>query len=260
MKVKTYCINKGSSSQYFGLITEEGQVLQYAPNNWKTEAGALRWARNHGYEIATKQTGKKKSAPVRAAASGSGGAKSKATAKQQPKKNASAQISGGKQKTQKKDMPVKSRREREYEIFDRNQSAVIPRGRTFQTRDEFIQGGAPKKKYEDKPKVFYRTVIVVDTNDLDELAVVKKTTSPKAIPVKDKKRKISVRPILHTLDDEGNPIKKGKKFVENSAARDISPEATERIKRKAIRYPEDYKKLHDMKKRRKKKQEPGGLL
>lgn len=146
----------------------------------------------------------------------------------------------------------KNRREKEYAYFDRNQSATIPKGRTLQTRDEFISGGIPKPEYTDKPKVFYRTVIVVDTNELDELAIVKKTTSPKAAPVKDAKRKVSARPILHTLDNEGAPIKKGKKFVENSASRDISPEEAERIKRKAIRYPEDYKKLHDMKKRRKK--------
>lgn len=53
MKVTTYIINKGQESQYFGLKdAEENQVLPYAPNNWKTEKGALNWARKHGYEIA----------------------------------------------------------------------------------------------------------------------------------------------------------------------------------------------------------------
>lgn len=52
MKVTTYCINKGQPSQYFGLKNaEEGFVLPYAPNNWKTEKGALRWAAKHGYEV-----------------------------------------------------------------------------------------------------------------------------------------------------------------------------------------------------------------
>lgn len=52
MKVKTYCINKGTASQYFGLKNaEENQVLYFAPNNWKTEKGAERWAIKHGYEI-----------------------------------------------------------------------------------------------------------------------------------------------------------------------------------------------------------------
>ena len=53
MKVKTYWINKGTASQYFGLQNaEDNTVLYYAPNNWKTERGALNWARKNGYEIA----------------------------------------------------------------------------------------------------------------------------------------------------------------------------------------------------------------
>lgn len=51
MKVTTYVINAGTKSQYFGLISEEGDVLYGAPNNWKTEAGAIRWAKKHGLEI-----------------------------------------------------------------------------------------------------------------------------------------------------------------------------------------------------------------
>lgn len=52
MKVITYIINKRTSSQYYGLKNaEENQVLYYASNNWKTEKGALNWAKKHGYEI-----------------------------------------------------------------------------------------------------------------------------------------------------------------------------------------------------------------
>ena len=55
MKVTTYCINKGTSSQYYGLKNaEENQVLYCAPNNWKTEMGALNWAKKHGFEIKKK--------------------------------------------------------------------------------------------------------------------------------------------------------------------------------------------------------------
>ena len=53
MKVTTYIINKGTASQYYGLKSkEENKVLSHAPNNWKTERGALSWAKKHGYEIA----------------------------------------------------------------------------------------------------------------------------------------------------------------------------------------------------------------
>lgn len=52
MKVTVYCINRGTSSQYFGLMNaEEGLVLTYAPNNWKTRRGAIGWAKKHGYEV-----------------------------------------------------------------------------------------------------------------------------------------------------------------------------------------------------------------
>ena len=56
MKVKTYCINEGTASRYYGLATvatdpKDCQVLYAAPNNWKTEKGAQRWAEKHGYEV-----------------------------------------------------------------------------------------------------------------------------------------------------------------------------------------------------------------
>lgn len=52
MKVTTYCINKGTTSQYFGLKdATDNHVLYYAPNNWKTEKGAIRWAIKNGFEV-----------------------------------------------------------------------------------------------------------------------------------------------------------------------------------------------------------------
>ena len=52
LEVTTYCINEGTPSQHFILKTTEtdnSQVLQYAPNNWKTEKGALKWAKKNGF-------------------------------------------------------------------------------------------------------------------------------------------------------------------------------------------------------------------
>lgn len=52
MKVKIYVINEGQASQYFGLKNaEENVVLRFAPNNWKTRRGAIRWARKNGFEV-----------------------------------------------------------------------------------------------------------------------------------------------------------------------------------------------------------------
>lgn len=59
MIVKTYEINKGTPSHYYGLmcIDSDGEsfILHYAPNNWKTEKGALNWARKHGLKEATEK-------------------------------------------------------------------------------------------------------------------------------------------------------------------------------------------------------------
>lgn len=52
MTVKTYCINKGTASEYYGLKNaSENTVLYAAPNNWKTEKSAIRWAEKHGYTV-----------------------------------------------------------------------------------------------------------------------------------------------------------------------------------------------------------------
>jgi hypothetical protein len=52
MKVTTYCINKGQPSQFYILKNaEDGDVLYAAPNNWKTEKGAIRWAIKRGMEV-----------------------------------------------------------------------------------------------------------------------------------------------------------------------------------------------------------------
>lgn len=52
MVVTTYCINQGTASQYYGLKNaEENTVLHFAPNNWKTEAGAKRWAQRNGFTV-----------------------------------------------------------------------------------------------------------------------------------------------------------------------------------------------------------------
>ena len=51
MKVKTYCINKGTASQYYGLKDAiDNQVLHFTPT-WKTEKGAIRWAEKNGLKV-----------------------------------------------------------------------------------------------------------------------------------------------------------------------------------------------------------------
>lgn len=60
LKVKPYVINKGQSGEYYGLKNaEDNQVLHSAPNNWKSEKGAISWAKKKGYEVVDSACGKK---------------------------------------------------------------------------------------------------------------------------------------------------------------------------------------------------------
>lgn len=60
LKVKPYVINKGQSGEYYGLKNaEDNQVLRSAPNNWKSERGAINWAKKKGYEVVDSACGKK---------------------------------------------------------------------------------------------------------------------------------------------------------------------------------------------------------
>lgn len=55
MKVTDYIINKGTTSECYGLKNaEDNQVLYSAPNNWKTLNGAKRWAIKNGFEYIEK--------------------------------------------------------------------------------------------------------------------------------------------------------------------------------------------------------------
>lgn len=123
-------------------------------------------------------------------------------------------------------------------------SNKIPIGRALQTRDEYIKNGIPKDKYIDKPKVYYRTVYVVDKNDKEELAIVKSTTKKGHFLKSRSKDKF--RPQIYIENNTGGPIKVGKKFVQNPS-KDITKEDVEFIISKTKKYPDTkpkLKKLH----------------
>jgi hypothetical protein len=57
MKVKVYCINKGTASQYYGLKDAEcGTICRFTPT-WKTVRGAVRWAEKNGLEVVKDEIG-----------------------------------------------------------------------------------------------------------------------------------------------------------------------------------------------------------
>lgn len=131
----------------------------------------------------------------------------------------------------------------------------IPNGRTVQTRDECFEGAKDYRKegYEKKGK--YRKAVVVDSNKNAELALVKLTTSKKAKEIPGEK-KSKYRPYVETKDDEGKPIKLGKKFKENPPKNDLSKKAVTKIKKEVFHDSrhalKNRKKVREMKGRQKK--------
>ena len=116
----------------------------------------------------------------------------------------------------------------------KNVSKNIPNGRTLQTRDEnfFGQSNYNKPGYESKGN--YRKVVVIDSNDFDDLAVVKLTTSDKGIMLTYSNGKSKFKPYVETLDDEGLPIRVGIKFRENSSKKDLSKADVTKIKKEVF--------------------------
>lgn len=52
IKVEAHLLGEGQPDQYYILCNKRTKdVVHYAPNKWKTEKGALTWAKNHGYRI-----------------------------------------------------------------------------------------------------------------------------------------------------------------------------------------------------------------
>lgn len=139
---------------------------------------------------------------------------------------------------------------------NKNVSKRVPNGRTVQTRDEFFFGHKNYRKPGYEHKGPYRKAVVVDSNKRDELAVVKLTTSPKGRSIVGEK-KSKYKPFIETLDDDGKPIKLGKKFQENPSRKDLSKRAVDAIKRDSVTDPVTGKKnrarLRKLKNRQKKK-------
>jgi len=68
-------------------------------------------------------------------------------------------------------------------------------------------------------------------------------------------RKYRTRPYVYAKDDKGKPIKKGKKYIENSPRKDIKLEVAEKLLKEAIKYPNSYKNVTEMKKRKEEKRQ-----
>ena len=96
----------------------------------------------------------------------------------------------------------------------KNVSQNILPGRTIQTRDEFFEGAKDYLKPGYENKGYYRKGLVVDSNRDDELVIVKLHKPDQSLSIPGSKS--TFKPYVEVKDDDGNPIKIGKKFVLNS--------------------------------------------
>lgn len=129
-------------------------------------------------------------------------------------------------------------------------------GRTVQTRDEYFEGKKDYRKPGYEGKGNYRKAVVVATHG-DKRAVVKLTKgSPKGEELDDEKVS-KFRPYVETKDDDGKPIRYGKKFRPNEKKKNISMHDVAKIAVRCFqgnneRAKENRNKVREMKGRPKK--------
>lgn len=128
-------------------------------------------------------------------------------------------------------------------------------GRTVQTRDEYFEGQSTYRKPGYEGKGNYRKAVVVAQHGKD-LAVVKTTKgSPRGIPLQDEKVS-KFKPFVETKDDEGNPIRYGKKFIPNGCKKRFSTRDTLQIIVECFRTNESQRKRNRNKVRKMKGRPP----
>ena len=171
------------------------------------------------------KTTSKKSAPKKTA-SKKPVAKKTTTKKTQTKK--STQKKSSNKKTTSKSTGKKKAKPKD--------SAGVPVGRTLKTKDEYL----PKKDSKVKELKSKRTVVVIDKNTKEELAVVKLTTKSTQNTTelegykKGNKKTTYFGHFVETSDNEGKPIVVGDKFEQNHPKNDLSKEQVKQIQNKVF--------------------------
>jgi hypothetical protein len=128
----------------------------------------------------------------------------------------------------------------------KNVSRVIFPGDAIRTRDEYLKDGVEKEDHTDDTDRLYRVAYVIDTNRLDEIAIVKSTTT-KGHHLKSKPDS-KFKPSVYVLDDEDELIKltpKGaedKRFIRNSID-DLTVEDVEYIRDRVRKFADTWEKL-----------------
>ena len=119
----------------------------------------------------------------------------------------------------------------------KNVSQKVRNGTTLQTRDEFFEdnNGFKKDKYKDKPDIFYRNITVVDSNRNNELAVIKHQSSGMFSVKNNAKQDRKYNTYIKTKDNEGKPIKVGKKFKRANPNYDVTEKKANEMKKNSLK-------------------------
>lgn len=116
----------------------------------------------------------------------------------------------------------------------KNVSHRISDGRTIQTRDEFLEGGENYSKPGYENRGLYRLGIIIGSNSNNELAIVKGTKQGKHSVPSLSNGKTKYKPVVITKDDEGNPLKVGKKVKLNKKNKSASKKDTRNIQKRCF--------------------------
>lgn len=201
------------------------------------------------------KTTSKKSAPKKTASKKPVAKKTKTTSNKTVAKKTTTKKTQTKKSTQKKSSnkktTSKSTGKKKAKPKD---SAGVPVGRTLKTKDEYL----PKKDSKVKELKSKRTVVVIDKNTKEELAVVKLTTKSTQNTTelegykKGNKKTTYFGHFVETSDNEGKPIVVGDKFEQNHPKNDLSKEQVKQIQNKVFSHVKQAKdnndKIHKLKK------------
>lgn len=119
----------------------------------------------------------------------------------------------------------------------KNVSQKVRNGTAVLTRDEYFEdnNGYKKEKYKDKPNVMYREATVVDSNRDNELAIIKHQSSGKYSVTNKNGQRRKYNTYIKTKDDEGQPIKLGKKFQRAKPNYDVTEKQANKMKKQSLK-------------------------
>ncbi len=162
-----------------------------------------------------------------------------------------AKSTKSKKKAERKAPPKKSSKTTEPKKAQKR----TPNGRTLKTADKYL----PVKKGKEKELKDKRWVAVIDSNERNELAVVRLTTQKQknttSLPnyKMGNKQDTYFKHFVETKDNEGKPIKASKtgKFQENSSKYDLNTKQVALIKEKTLNHSkqvsENKRKINELK-------------